>query len=345
MLERSGRLDAHMAVCIDLSKLWRRAASEGHIVSQCTFPDGHRVQWGVTLLDQQPVFYEEDGQTGKRSTSIEERLLGPGWSIVYHRFRPLRPGATRPLPGRQMDLPPDPMACPFGCQDPRKWLSLLGRAPLAQITCEYDAWHAYPNAAPFHPEGHFLWVPAIRNGTTAVLPHRRQRLTQEALADFVVLARTTSNALLFFNAPHGGASANHLHFQSVVHHDALAIELASRQVRGSHTLLEYPATALVFENSGSPEKLWPIVDRLQQREVPFNLIAVSGSFYLVPRDPEHEVVEEFPGAVLASMEIAGRVITGDRNIFNDFSADTLARALRKSTLAPAAILEMLSDLS
>jgi hypothetical protein len=344
MLDHQQGPDADMVVTLNLSREWRRAVGADLIRAQCQFDDGRRTTWGVMEQDDQLIFYQQDGTASKRPTDIESRELARGLSLAFHPFRPFRPGATRPMPGRQKDLSAEVMACQFGCQDPRRSQSLLGCPALAQVPCPHSTWHAYSNAAPFDADGHFIWVPGLANGVNVVLPHLPQRLTREALADFIFLSPAIVNALIFFNAAHAGASAYHLHFQSVTHRGALAIEMAPRLATAGLTMLDYAASALVFEQATTPDRIWPMIDRLQQRSIPFNLIGIGETLYLIPRNPEHEVVDEFPGGVLASMELVGRGITGDRAVYEAMTGETYARALRKTTLPPAAVADLVRDL-
>jgi hypothetical protein len=334
---------ADMVATVNLSEAWRRAVGDELIRAECQFPDGRRATWGVMDRDGRLAFYQLDGTGAKRATEIEVRGLGSELSIIFHPFRPFRPGASRLLPGRQKDLPTAVIACPFGCQDPNRPLSLLPRRTIAQIPCQGLTWHAYANAAPFDPEGHFIWVPGLSSGVNSVLPHLEQRLTPPALTDFLFLSRTVANSLLFFNAPHAGATANHLHFQSVTHRGALAIEAATRRADAAVPILDYPAASLVFDDAAASQ-LWPIVDHLQQAAIPFNLIGIGQRAYLIPRDSNHEVVDEFPGGVLASMELAGCAITGDRAVYDAMTGDAFCRALHKTTLPWAAVLDLIRNM-
>jgi hypothetical protein len=333
-----------MQLSHDMSQEWRKAVSAEEVRAKLERDDGTSGWWGIEV-NQQGAFdyYIEDQQSRRVRANVRIRQLAGGLRVQYHPFRESRPGFKKPSVGRQADLASDSWSCRFGCQDPRRNLSLLARQYMAQFMGRNAKWNAYINASPFHPKGHFIWVQVFHYGVNAVLPHTPQRLARETLQDFVGLANSLSNALLFFNSLHAGATVNHLHFQLVFYDEPLAIVSAERVNVGRLTLLHgYPATGLVFERE-SVEQVWSCVDVLQESKVPFNLIAVDGTLYLFPRNADHEVVEELPGGVVASMELAGMVITGQQQIFDGVTDEILARALNKVTLSPAHLVRLLND--
>lgn len=329
-----------MVVRLNLSAEWAKEASEGRLSAPFVAEDGRHGKWGVFFSDGVlDFFFQDENTTAQHRADIEERELGPGLSIVYHPFRAWRIGARTLHPGRQPDLPFDPQTCSFSCQNPQDPRSLLARRPLAQFIGPHGSWHAYPNAAPLTPDGHVLWIPLAQH-TATLLPHIRQQLSLEHLADFMALARAALNFFLFFNSLHAGATTNHLHFQAVAHTHPLAIELATHEPLGPHAVLGYAAPGLVFDLETPSSLVWSYIDRLQRSDIPYNLIATGQCVYLFPRDVDYEVVEAFPGGVLASMEIAGRLITGNRGVYERTTATSLAEALSRATLSKPAILDL-----
>jgi hypothetical protein len=326
---------------LNLSLQWRRAVLDGGVSGTCVFPDRGRVHWGVTLDDAGGYrFFEEAVDGTKRPAPIKQRLLADGRRMILHPYRPFRPGAAVLAPGPQKDLETDFRKCSFGCQDPHAPLSLLVRTPLARLSSTHYVWQAYVNASPFVPEGHLIWVPVLQHGGSTVLPHLPQTMSRDVLHDFIHLVRAIRNAVTFFNASHAGASAFHLHLQTVALRERLAIQLASRRTVGPLAVLDHPATVLVADPA-SPPALWNLIETLHANAIPFNLIGVGDSIYVVPRNPEYEVVGEFPGAVMASMEFAGLVITGNRDLFENLTAERLAGAMAKTTLSLPTVLEMI----
>ena len=54
--------------------------------------------------------------------------------------------------------------------------------------------------------------------------------------------------------------------------------------------------------------------------------------FLIARDRDHEVVPEFPSAVLASLELAGVLTTDRDSVFESATEGSIADALRQTTL-------------
>jgi hypothetical protein len=61
------------------------------------------------------------------------------------------------------------------------------------------------------------------------------------------------------------------------------------------------------------------------------------------RRANHEVVAEFPGGVLAGMELLGRPITTEEDFYRAADWETIRTALYKSTLRDEEVLAMLES--
>jgi hypothetical protein len=137
---------------------------------------------------------------------------------------------------------------------------------------------------------------------------------------------------------------NHIHFQSVQREGEMPIEKGTTFLRGGRAFLEdYPASGLVYSHDTLAEKIWSDIEKLQDRGIPFNLIQAGGRTFLAPRNIEHEMVEEFPGAILAAMEIAGKAITTEESYYREVDWRTLQAALHKSTLRNEELLLILGS--
>lgn len=159
-------------------------------------------------------------------------------------------------------------------------------------------------------------------------------ISRPILEDLLALFRGSESMLFFSNALHAGASVNHIHLQSVFHGERLAIEEAqtsSSKVPSVHLLYGYGANGLVFDRDVATEVLFAAVDRLQLSDIPFNLILAGDRIFLLSRDADQEVVLEFAGGG-ASMELAGKMITNDRSVFEGISSQSIAAVLGKATL-------------
>lgn len=332
-----------MLIDRNLSNAWFSAVRAGKIANEFETSEKHRVQFGLTVEDSGIAYFAKNLTTGSPiPATVEERTIpGTAFRIQYNGYRALRPGGNPRSAGKQPDIPGEAGQCRFYCQDPTQPLSMLRRDPLAQVALAHHLWSAYPSAVPFEKQGHFLWIPAVVDGTRTVLPHRTQHLTRPLLEDLLTLFRRSESMLFFFNALHAGASVNHIHLQSVFYGERLAIETAQRspsKVAAVGLLMGEGASGLVFDREVAAEILFAPVDRLQSNDIPFNLILVGDRIFLIPRSADHEVVPEFAGGVVASMELAGKIITNDRAVFESINRPSIAAVLGKVTLPVGEVL-------
>ena len=58
-------------------------------------------------------------------------------------------------------------------------------------------------------------------------------------------------------------------------------------------------------------------EALQNHHIPLNLISTGARTHLIPRNIDHEWVDEFPDAVLAGMELSGKAITERRELLSN----------------------------
>jgi hypothetical protein len=334
-----------MTLELDLSAVWQRTIEYGQIRSQFTDSNGRLLEVGIRISDNGPQHYAKDVSTTTdiHAGVFERPLDGSHLLIQWNQYRSLKPRLHVPRPGRQPDYSPDVNDCYFACQDPTNPLTLLRRNILLHATFQNYQWVALHNVLPIEKEGHFLWVPVRAEGALIVFPHWPQILTRLLLDDFLVVARSSTNAMTFFNSLHAGASVNHVHFHSVHVKEKMPIQNASTLAIGGHRLLhDYPASGLVFERTAVVDDIWPSIHRMQERQIPFNLICIGNAVYLIPRNIEHELVEEFPEGVIASMELSGKVITTDKEFYERADWESLQSAFKKTTLGIDAILALLA---
>ncbi len=327
-----------------LSNAWQEAVESGKIVNKFEASDddlegrwskGDRVAFGLTSTSGGIDYFARNLRTAMQiGASVDKRKVdGTGFVCQFNGYRALRPGGAGQGLGRQPDVHAGSAECRFGCQDPKKALSLLRRDPLLQVRLHRFRWNAYYNAAPFEKEGHFLWVPVVVDGTTTILPHFPQELTQEILEDILLLFHRTTQTIVFFNSLHAGASVDHVHVQAVFHKDRLAIEDARTASYRGFTILDgYPAEGLVFSADSKVADICGCVNRLQSGGIPFNLMLLGSRVVLVPRNSTKEIVAEFPGGVLGTMELAGKIITVDRNAYERANQSEIETAFAKVTL-------------
>jgi hypothetical protein len=340
-----------MNVTRELSSAWREAVASGSIANEfeASLDDpagrwlrGDRIRFGLVWTGDAIEYNARNLRTNTQiEASVREKTIGSnGFLCQFNGYRALRPGGASRKLGRQPDISPEPADCRFYCQDPGKNLSLLKRNPLLQVSLRHGSWNSYYNATPFEKEGHFLWIPVIVDGATTVIPHFPQMLTRDFVEDLVELSRYSTGTIVFFNSLHAGASVNHIHAQAVVHERRLAIEDARTiDYKGFCILDHYPAQAICFQRDSDVSTIASCVERLQVDAIPYNLILLGERIFLVPRNSDQEIVSEFPGGVLATMEIAGKIITANRDAYENFNATQIESAFQKVTLSARQLID------
>lgn len=292
------------------------------------------MEFGLKLVDGVIKCYVRNITTSSEIESeVEEKVIGQSDFIIqYNGYRALRPMGKILGLGQQQDLPSQADKCVFFCQDPKQGLSLLNREPLIQIPLLNWKWNIYYNAFPIEKEGHFLLVPVVDDGIKTIIPHLEHKLTNDFLEDILFLFENNRELYIFFNSLHGGATGDHLHFQILFHKQILAIEKAPIIKKGKVTILNnYPARSIVFDSKAKASEIFPKIDFLQSKRIPFDLNFIGERIYLIPRNLKHEVVEEFPNRVLGAIEFAGKIITTDKNIYDNMNYAKIQTAFRKTT--------------
>ncbi|MFO0890906.1 MAG: hypothetical protein U0790_17405 [Isosphaeraceae bacterium] len=327
----------------ELSSAWDAAAAVGMLFHEFTAaadgPDGQwrsgdRVRFGVGAGHPVglPRFESVNLSTGLPiQPDIRERSLGTrGFRCLYHPFRALRPGG---------EAGSDRPGCRFGCDDPDAPLSILRRVVLSRLALPNSNWQACPNAAPFHPRGQLLWIPAARQGPGRALPHHPQRLTGEVIDDLIALAihPLSRGHVLFYNGVGAGASVDHLHVHAVVHQPRLAIAGAGLVPRGQEVVIpDYPARGMSFDLNRTDEcrRFSRRAMRLQSVAIPVNLVFCEHRAYLFARRTVPLASTWLHVDRIAAIELAGSLITTSPVVYSKLTEPELSSALRAVTLSP-----------
>ena len=340
-----------MKLAQELSQAWQNAVASGRIVNKFEASEGDptgrwargdRISFGLAGSGDDIKYEAWNVRTAEPiEAAVDERTIGDtGFVCQFNGYRALRPGGTPRTLGRQLDISPTPSECRFGCQTRMRDLSLLNRAPLLQVRLQTSSWNAYHNANPFEKDGHFLWLPVQGEGELPTIPHLPQMLTREFVEDLVLLSRQAPELVIFFNSLHAGASVNHVHAQAVFHRKRLAIEdAATVQYRGFTILDGYPAQGFCFSRDSEVSSVATAIEKLQTRGIPFNLILLGERMLLVPRNADHEIVVEFPRGILATMEVSGKIITADRQVYEQATAADISSAFQKVTLDAKSLID------
>jgi hypothetical protein len=329
-----------MGIKIDLQSAWNDFAEKGLIKNIFTDSIGRKIEAGVHLGGRGPEAYAVEISSGKNVCEpYKLTKLASGVEVLFNPVGALKPQTLPSSIGKQESLPADPAACRLECQNSKSPLSILNRRPLLEVSCVHRPWRAYPNVAPWEPRGVIIWLPLNADGT---LPHLAQALTRDDIEDFLQISRGCKNMGTFFNSQHGGASANHLHFQSVFLGRKLAVELAGKKSAGGYSFLtDYPAAGLVFDLEVPVDILWSAIDKIQRTGYPFNLIALSSGIFLFARNSEHETLQEFPGRTFGAINFAGLFISTDAGELAKVDDKSIALAYKKMTIGGEALAKLL----
>lgn len=132
---------------------------------------------------------------------------------------------------------------------------------------------------------------------------------------------------LGYNSYGAGASVNHLHFQSFVPDNPLPLQDARFAHNGGSE--SYPLPCQRFTD---PVESWLELDRLHQRNTPYNLIYSQGCLHLVARVPQDSSKLDAQSRGHGWSEMAGAVTLFSRGVFESLSAAEFEKEL--SSFAP-----------
>ena len=332
-----------MQIKIDLTTLWNQYVARGLVKNSFQDKFDRQLEAGVRLAAGGPELYIIDLSTGTDICPPPQlKKLDNGMELQFTPVASLKPSTPPTGFGRQADLSAEAIACRLACQDRTNPLSILNREPVVHLKLSNSEWRAVPNVAPWERRGHLLWVPTKLPGEFMSLPHRPQMLNGSFVEDFLEIGLSDEKMITFFTSLHAGASANHIHFQSIYREAPLAAQFADRFTLGRYTVLKgYAASGLVFPREVQASILWQPIEKIQTAGYPFNMIMLANGIYVFVRKPEHEIVEEFPGRPLGAIEFAGHINTADQNDFARVTPEVIESAYAKSTLDYATLAKVL----
>ena len=333
-----------MIIRQDLAAAWKQAVRAGQISNRFKDWQGRSVEVGIRIGVNGPEHYALDLKKGTEigAEVVQRDIEGATLSVQWNQFRALKPQVRPKGLGRQTDYPPDAKECFFACQDPSNPLSLLRRRTSVHLSLPNYQWAAVYNAFPVEKDGHFMWLPISADGSVVAYPHHLQALTEPLFIDFLELGRAGTDTLTLFNSLHAGASVNHIHYHTVARKGGVPLDSASTKSTGHRRILDgYPASGVAYDEPITPRSAWLDIDKLQRQEIPLNLIYTKNRLHLFARNIDNEMIEEFPGGVMACMELSGRLITTEEPFYRNADRDLIQRAFSKITLGPEELLRAL----
>ena len=333
-----------MTIRQDLTAAWRQAVRAGQISNRFRDWQDRSVEVGIRIGANGPEHYALDLKNGTEigAEVVQRDIEGTTLSVQWNQFRGLKPQVRPKGLGRQADYPPGAKECLFACQDSSNPLSLLRRRTSVHLSLPHYQWGAVYNAFPVEKDGHFMWLPISADGSVLAYPHHLQVLNEPFFIDFVELGRAGTDTLTLFNSLHAGASVNHMHYHTVALKGSVPLDNASTIPRALRQLLDgYPATGVVYDEPIAPRSVWLDINKLQRQEIPLNLIYTKNRLHLFARNIDNEMIEDFPGGVMACMELSGRLITTEELFYRNANRDLVQRAFSKITLGPEDLLHAL----
>ncbi len=307
-----------------LKKAWDKSIKE-ELVQHDVKVKNETWRFGIKKQNNKNKYFAQNITKNKKIQAriLERTIPGTKFIIQLNEFRALRPVHTPHTLGIQPEVSGLIHDCRFACADKKNPLSLSNRHVLLSLKLKNYTWNFYSNAFPHDTNGHFLIVPSVNKK----LPHLKQVFEPKLTTDVLLLADKASGLIIIFQSLHAGASVNHFHLQAFFNNGKIA--LSSGLIK-NNVLENYPVPAFVYKLKKENAHIQKAIKILQEENVPFDLIALNKNVYIFPRNPDHEVVSEFPQGVIGAMDIAGKFITSDRKTYQTFDIHKLYRSLNKT---------------
>jgi len=246
---------------------------------------------------------------------MERRRAGP-WDVLFNPIRALRPPRSSELKFDALLRPFEPAG--FNFNKP-----FLAREILWQGELDGKPARLLYNKFPF----------ARLHGLLVAEPQRN--MPQYLGADLHSWAwkLTTQSGVpglcLGYNSHGGGASVNHLHFQSFVQSKPLPIQDPGFIHNGG--ILPYPLPCRRFSD---PAETWLELERLHQQNTPYNLVYHREGLHLVARVPQDDERLSAQCRGYGWSEMAGAVTLFSRKAYEELDAAGFENEL--ASFAPAA---------
>ena len=130
-----------------------------------------------------------------------------------------------------------------------------------------------------------------------------------------------------YNSLGAFASVNHLHFQMFVKPAGLPVMHADLQHNGGNT--PYPTHCAAFD---TPESAWVLLSELHTNNTPYNLLYSKDRLYIFPRQKQGCYAQPAWTSGFAWLEMAGGMITFNRENYVNLDQATIAQELAKLAL-------------
>lgn len=241
----------------------------------------------------------------------EQRSEGP-WALQFNHLRSFRPKRISQQSPQGISAPFEERA--FHFNKPFMQKEVFWRGDLCGRSVDL-----YYNKYPF-AELHTLLVPEREQ----CLPQYLQRHYHDYVWDVLEqLGAALPGAGIGYNSYGAFASVNHLHFQLYVGSAPLPVEDVRWMHNGGAEV--YPAPCMGF---GDKEAAWQAIAELHRDAAPYSLLYRPGRVWLYPRRPQGQLAPPPWSSGFTWSEMAGAIVTFNREAYADLTAETVAACLR-----------------
>ncbi len=319
------------AVCIDklstvLPSFWSEAVNNGEIHIRL----GDGAEGGLKTVAPGEFDWSALDERHQPITPVElVEHCGP-FVKVWNWLRSHKIGAPKEIRFGRL---PAPTRDNFLVSKPDDSRSIVNRPWLAVLAHGTTKLAAIPNAFPYLKDGpHYMVIPAAWEDESAVqFPYVPQRMTLETARYILEIAASVgADFCVSRNEIHAGCSQDWQH-DHLLGCQLFPVEKVYRAKAGRFTYpLGYPAGCVVIERADTMS-LWQCITRLQDMEIPFNLLIRDRTVFLFARRVEFEMVSHFPCGVMAVSELSGRLLIGDKDLWRNLDEMTIRTAMARTT--------------
>jgi hypothetical protein len=248
----------------------------------------------------------------ERLQATETRRVGP-WEVQFNQLRSFRPKRISTQVPQTLHVPFDEAGFHFNKPFMQKEAFWSGKLSGRHATLYYNK---YPFA-----DFHGLLVPERESCLPQFLTEAHHHYLWQVTLD---LSRTLDGVGFGYNSLGAFASVNHLHFQMFVKPAGLPVMAAEWQHNGGKAL--YPAHCAAFDTAASA---WNFLCELHEKNTPYNLLYSKGRAYVFPRVKQGCYQQPEWTSGFAWLEMAGGMITFNRESYANLEQETIAQELAK----------------
>lgn len=244
-------------------------------------------------------------------TMLEDRKIN-SWNVLLNKFRMLKPKGLSKKKVTQVHEEFNEDDFNFNkVKDPTIWSGNLFNRGVS----------LYYNKFPYKDLQSLLVIEPKLN--------KEQFLTKEN-HDFVwqlcQALKNLYNLSFGYNSVGAFASVNHLHFHMMVGEKPLAV--TDNQWVHNGGIEKYPANLFVFSD---PDAAWTVIDSMNSKNIPYNLLYVPGKIYVFPRKFQGTYLDPMWSSGLGWHEFSGNFVVYDEATVNSLTDEIIRNALANAS--------------